>query len=160
VSTAVELPYSYGGAPITADSKLLKFKPSRMGGPVSVPDGPVEFLISKSRRWVSKEIKMKRNYLEHRIIKLCDLREQLKTELEEMCWSVRGYGIETAVYDFDRFDDSMSVAKIVYTIDSLFRVPLEDGTVPSDGESNEPNLALYPNLIKDYQDGQEDNTAL
>lgn len=158
VSTAVGVPYSYGGRPTTSDSTLLKYKPSRIGGNVITPDGPVGELVSRGRKWVSAEIRFKRNALEHRILKLCDLREQLIQELDTICWAVRGYGVNSVNYDPSRYDDDLTVAKIVYTLDAVFRVPEEDGTVRHTAPVNDAALAAYPNLILD--DDQEANTAL
>jgi hypothetical protein len=158
VSTSVGFAYSYGGPPTTSDSTLLGFKPSRSGGPVITPDGPVGDLVMRSRKWLSKEIKFKRNAIEYRIMKLCDLREQLEQELDDICWAVRGYGIQKAVYDENRYDDDLTVARIVYTIDSTYRVPSEDGTVASTAEFNTSALSAYPNLM--YDNDEEDNTSL
>ena len=158
VSTAVGMPYSYGGRPTVSDSTLLKYKPSRVGGNVITPDGPVGELIARGRKWVSSEIRFKRNALEHRILKLCDLREQLVQELDAICWAVRGYGVNSVNYDPARYDDDLTVAKIVYTLDAVFRVADEDGTVRTMAPANNAALAAYPNLVLD--DEQEKNTAL
>jgi hypothetical protein len=160
VSTSVGFAYSYGGLPTTSDSTIQKFKPSRSGGPVITPDGPTGDLVMRSRNWVSKEIKFKRNAIEHRILKLCDLREQLEQELDDLCWAVRGYGVSSMIYDESRYDDDLTVAKIVYTVDSIYHVPSEDGTVSVTAARNADALAAYPNLMDDVESGEEANTAL
>lgn len=157
VSTSVEQSYSYGGGPYSADTTLQKYRASRSGGPVSTPDGPIGNLIQRSRKWATQEIKYKRNALEARILKLCDLREQLRQELVDICWATRGYGINSQVYDSSRYDDDLTVAKIVYTIDSIFRTPSENGAVEASSTSNLESLAVFPNLISD--DPDEENSA-
>lgn len=158
VSTAIEMSYSIGGGPTSADATLLKYQPSRQGGPVINPDAMVGALVEHSRKWVHKEIRFKRNAIEHRIIKLCDLHEQLVQELDDICWATRGYGLNSKVYSTSRYDDDLTVAKIVYTIDSIFRVPSEDGTVSPAADFNLGAAAAYPNLMRDLDD--EANTAL
>lgn len=158
VSTAIEMSYSIGGGPTSADATVAKYRPSRQGGPVINPDAMIGALVEHSRKWIHKEIKLKRNAVEHRILKLCDLREQLVQELDDICWATRGYGVNSRVYDTSRYDDDLTVAKIVYTIDAIFRVPSEDGTVSPAADFNLSAAAAYPNLMRDLED--EANTAL
>ena len=157
VSTSVQQSVSYGGGPTSADTSLRKYQPSRSGGPVITPDGPMGNLVQRSRKWATQEIKYKRNALEARILKLCDLREQLHQELVDLCWATRGHGISSEIYDSTRYDDDLTVAKIIYTIDSIFRTPSEDGSVPALSDPNLESLAVFPNLISD--DPDEENSA-
>lgn len=173
VATSEGLSYTYTGGMTAADTNLNKYKPSRAGGARKLPEAQVGGLINRGRQWVHQEIQFKRNALEARIIKLCDLREQLLQELEDIAWAMFGENVESVLYSSDRYDDSQTVAGIVFTFDSIFRIPSEDGrvevlTLPegvvvseaTPGLPNNSKLAVFPNLITDDDGGSENNNAL
>ena len=79
---------------------LIKYPPRRLGGRKD-PDenaslNAIEF--DDIRKWANAEIRYKLHDLEARIIKLCDLREQLKNELDStlaQAWGGLLRGLET-----------------------------------------------------------------
>lgn len=158
--------YSLDSGVQDGDLNLLKYQSSRVGGNVTLaPEGNTSILIQQSRRWVQKEI-MRKVRLEELIIKLCDLREQLDQEVEDMVWATYGSIKGDNEFDETRYNPKLTCGGIVYTIDSIFRVPSDDNTVNFDN-SAEPNteggvntleLGGYPNLISDKE--EEKNTSL
>lgn len=171
VASGANMVYSYAAGITSSDVKgIRKFQPSRVGGIRRLPEAQVGSLVDRSRKWVKQEIQFKRNSLETRILKLCDLREQLLQELEDIAWAMFGEGVETTYYDSNRYDDSQTVAGIVFTFDSIFRNADQDGRVeylippggnvdPAEpGMPNQANLAIYPNLMTD--DPEEGDNAL
>jgi hypothetical protein len=159
VLTKTPLSYSLGGIPNSSDGNLLPAKSSRSGGLTMNPEAPIASLIERGRKWISKEIRFKRNAIEHRIMKLCDLREQLLDEIEDMTWAGAGFGVKTMAYDPATFKDDLTLAGIVFTIDGIFRLPSADGKVQwQDGERNIGSLAVYPNLMDDLP--EEKNTTI
>ena len=66
---------------------VLKYIPGRVGGRRDLPDTQVATQGDMARRWMKQEIQM-RNDLEARIIKPCDLREQLSLEKAELAQMV------------------------------------------------------------------------
>lgn len=162
-----DMSYSPGNGAQDGDGNFLKFKASRRGGRVNDTQEDVLWSnVYRLRKWVSKEINYKRNRLEEQIIKLCDLREQLEGELDDIAWAMAGDLPSSLDYAEDRFNDKLSAGFIAYTFDSIFRVPAADYSVvpDDDAESGEPgslnldNLAQYPTLLTDEAD--EKNTAL
>ena len=159
--------YAYDQASKDGDPNLLKYKTSRVGGKVTLEtESTTGAIIQRGRKWISKEIMNKRVRLEERILKLCDLREQLDQEVEDMVWAM--FGDMQAGEDFDdnRFNIDLTAARIAYRFDSTFRIPEDDYTVnfDNDAEADEPGspnldaLGGYPNLISDAE--EEKNTAL
>jgi hypothetical protein len=158
VLTKTPLSYSLGGLPNANDGNLISSKASRSGGLTTNPEAPIASLVDRGRKWISKEIRFKRNAIESRIMKLCDLREQLLDEVEDMTWAGAGYGVKTMAYDPETFKDDLTLAGIVYTIDGIFRVSSPDGKVVwQNGERNTVSLAVYPNLMDDLP--EEKNTG-
>ena len=67
-------------------------------GRAEIPDEPkrkIEKKVQSLRKGFEKEIKVKRNRIEEKIIKLCDLREQLENERDELNM-IRGQGTDTS----------------------------------------------------------------
>lgn len=172
VATSEGLAYTYTGGLTSSDANLTKYKPSRAGGARKLPEAQIGGLVNRGRQWVRQEIQFKRNSLETRILKLCDLREQLLQELEDIAWAMFGEHVESVLYSSDRYDDSQTVAGIVFTFDSIFRVPSEDGRVEvydppaganvpetTPGLPNISKLAVFPNLLSDDDSGSEKNNA-
>lgn len=115
--------------------------------------------IRQARDWASREIRY-RNNLEARIIKLCDLREQLVKERDEVLPQAIGgaaFGVE---FNPDVFAVTHHTSGIINQIDEVFYpVKLEDGSYdfnqPRATEENPP----YPVLLEDAPTGEEDWTS-
>jgi len=137
---------------------VKKFIPARVGGYRRLEDYSVANLVKKARKWTRQEIRFKRNDLEARIIKLCDLREQLQQELQEIAWMAAGISSSDPYLNEDLFDPDLTVANIVATIDALFYETDEDGRADFDTENTEA-LGKHPYLLSDITP-DEDNTAL
>ena len=158
--------YAYDQGAKEGDVNILKYKTSRVGGKVTLEkESNTGTVISRSRAWITKEIRHKRTRIEEQILKLCDLREQLDQEVEDLIWATHGDMTGDKEFNVDRYNIDLTAARIVYRMDSTFRIPEDDFTVRYDkeapaGEPGAPNLdALggYPNLISDLP--EEDNTA-
>jgi len=158
--------YSLNSGVQDGDMNLLKYQSSRVGGKITIPtEANTSIIIQQSRKWITQELMVKVR-LEEQILKLCDLREQLDNEVEQMLWAT--YGSFNADNEFDpqRYNPRYTCGGIAYTIDSTFRVPESDNTVnyDNDVEPNQPGginevaLGQYPNLISDKE--EEKNTAL
>lgn len=166
-------PYPSGGvvspksqAPAYGGSTFQQGMPSvetyntagRKGGRNNFEDSDLVLFMSQARRWVNKEIAYKRNNLEARILKLCDLREQLEAELDDL---MRANGDALlgmpAPFDPDRYDPALTAAQTVAIIDSIWYDVAEDGT--ADFASQSDNLGAYPNLMNDLPGGEEDYAA-
>ena len=149
--------YTSGGVYQGGWATIKKYIPARTGGRTYIADSTDATLVDQSRRWASQEIRFKRNDLEARIIKLCDLREQLQEEQDRITWAVAGVVPDVPVVDGDQFTPELTTANIVATIDGLF-YETEDGR--ADFETvNVPNLTKHPNLLTDLLP-DESNTAL
>lgn len=128
----------------------------RKGGRRSLEDSDMVLFMSQAQRWVRQEIAYKRNNIEARIIKLCDLREQLEAELDDL---MRATGDALSLgmpFDPDRYDPVLTIAQSVAIIDSIWYDVSDDGTADFATESD--NLGAYPNLVSDLQ-GIEDYAA-
>jgi hypothetical protein len=164
----------YGGivSPRTADPvtsglytggwlPLWRYFPRKLGSNISYVSESAEMTpaIHAAREWVSQEIKTRRNDLEARIIKLCDLREQLIKERDEILPQAVG-GVVAGVPFGDNFAISFHVSSIVNSVDKVFYPLTEDGEYdflsPRASEPNPP----YPVLLEDAPTGEEDWTAL
>lgn len=159
-----KLSYAYDQGVKGDDVNLIKYQTSRVGGKVTIAqEAAIGDIVAQSRGWVSKEIMNKRVRLEERIIKLCDLREQLDQEVEDMVWALHGDMQADEDFTEDRFNIDLTAARIAYRIDSTFRIPEEDYTVNYDPDAEaeqpgSPNLDVlggYPNLISDKDDEKD-----
>jgi len=139
---------------------LQTFDWRRLGGRRSLDDRDVGDLVDLSRRWISQSIKFKRNDIEARILKLCDLREQLVAELNQIAWMVGDIiPITASSYAGGRgLDQRLTVTQIVKSIDSVW-YDFDVDNVP-DFTTSSKNLGFYPNLMTDLPGGIEDNTAV
>lgn len=164
----------YGGivSPRTADPvtpglytggwlPLWRYPPRRFGNNISYTTESAEMAtaIRAARDWVSQEIRTKRNDIEARIIKLCDLREQLMIERDDILPQAVG-GVVAGVPFGDEYAVSFHVSSVVNTIDEVFYPLTEDGhydfSRPRESEPNPP----FPVLLEDAPTGEEDWTAL
>jgi hypothetical protein len=129
---------------------------ARKGGRMNLEDSDMVLFMSQAQQWVQQEIMYKRNNLEARILKLCDLREQLESELDDL---MRANGDALlgmpAPFDSDRYDTALTVAQTVAIIDNIWYEVAEDGT--ADFATQSDNLGGYPNLLSDLDD--ESNAA-
>jgi hypothetical protein len=160
--------YTYDQSVNDGDTNLKKYRTSRIGGKrYTAKEGEIADIMERARGWISKEIHFKRTRIEEQILKLCDLREQLDQEVEDLVWATYGEVSADESYDPSRFNDSLTAGNIAYFFDSTFRVPdtKEIGRVPYDntadsgkpGSVNLPVLAGFDSLVSD--DDDEDNTG-
>ena len=141
-------------------SSLKTFDQRRMGGKRTVDDRDVGDLVDLSRRWVEQPIKYKRNDLEARILKLCDLREQLLQELDQIAWMVSDFApiAGTNYASGSGLNQKRTVTQIVAAIDRIW-YSVDDNNIP-DFTSQAQGLGAYPNLMTDLEGGWEDNTGV
>lgn len=141
---------------------LWRYPPRRFGTNRSYNDKSSEMTrdIYAMRAWVDQEIKTLRNDLEARIIKLCDLREQLSKEANELLPQAVGGVIPGVYYAVDQHAVSHHVSAITDAIDSVFYPVGEDGFYDfSHPRVTGPNPE-FPTLLDDAPEGEEDWTAL
>ena len=137
---------------------LKKYLPARTGGRVELMDSTTATHIDRSRRWTAQALREKVHDIEARIIKLCDLREQLLKELDALTAAMGGISPGFPLLDDSIFDSDVSVAKIVSYIDSIFYEKDDTGT-PDFTKENTEGLKPFPFLMSDISP-EEDNTAL
>ena len=150
--------YSTGSTYEGGFASYKKGLPARVGGRRTMEDSGVGSQVMRARGWVNQEIRFKRNDIEARILKLCDLREQLLREQEDIVWASAGASPDLPYLDPDQFDPGLTVAHIVAVIDSLFYEVDDEGRADFDVENAEgvgSNQNLLPDISPD-----EDNTAL
>lgn len=170
--------YPYGGvaAPISAEYNdpinsfgqyrggyvpLRKYTPLRTGGrkDLDADAEPFVNLVHFARRQIKREIDYKRNRLEWRIKKLCDLREKLLEERNEILTQAYG-GLSEGLEEFDqtRYAVGLRVPAIINLIDRIFYVKNDDGSIDF-LQINQEELTKYQNLFEDILP-DESNTAL
>lgn len=147
---------------------LWKYSPRKLGsGETNIfPEADeIGGQVSKARGWIRQEIAQLRNDLEARILKLCDLREQLMKERDVILYNTLAGSVAT-LEEFDKkellADNHLSY--IITNIDLNFfnvkegypkRVPDLDNPLPLKNP-----LSLYQCLLDDVPNGEEDNTAV
>jgi hypothetical protein len=140
---------------------LKKYLPARIGDRKDIDADAESFVnfMTFFRKPVSQEIRRKRNDIEARILKLCDLREQLVTERDTILVQAFG-GLSSGMTEFDpeRFAQVLRVPRIAQAIDELFFLVQEDGSIDFT-TTNTSELAKYVNLLDDILP-DEANTAL
>lgn len=136
---------------------VKKYVPARVGSASDPQDDLVAGAVDTSRRWVNQTIQARLHDLEARIIKLCDLREQLIHELDQLTMAVAGTIGAVPTLDQEYYSEDLGVAKIVAAIDSVF-YDVTDG-VPDFNTINSDAMSKYRSLFPDIE-GEEDNTAL
>lgn len=137
---------------------VKKYPPSRLGGRKDPQDSHMAGAVATTRKWVSQVVQTRLHDLEARIIKQCDLREQLLNELDTIVMAAGGTVGALPSLDSDFYDESFGVARIVAAIDSVFYELDSDG-VPDFSTTNNAMQEVYPSVYPDI-DGEEDNTAL
>lgn len=152
----------YGGviAPKTGDPALnatqwvggqldvVKYTTPRTGGK-DAHDSVTGQAVDRTRRWVNQVLDERIHSLEARILKLCDLREQLMQErdlLEEM---VGGTVVAMPNLDNDFYNSEISIVGLVATIDQIFFTPTSTNDGGTTLARNEEALARFPQLMDD-----------
>lgn len=158
-TSAVEL-QPYGGviAPKTGDPavnatfyeggnlNVLKYTPARTNNQ-DAHDSNMSSSVSRTREWVGQVIDERVHSLEARIIKLCDLREQLGQERDLILSTVGGTVDGVPSLDPDTFALDQTLSVIVATIDSIFYISNSEGYTTE--TLNEEGLASNPYLMTD-----------
>jgi len=126
---------------------------------------PEEVLLrmKEARGWVTKEIRELRNNMEAKIIKLCDLKEQLLLEKKEiLVGAVGGFSSSDLDLDLDNFLLDRHLSQIIHYFDSQFFEVDEDGDIDFKSPiSPKIKISQYKDMfLEDAPDGSETNTAL
>lgn len=89
------------------------------------------------RSWANQDIKEMQR-LEWQIIKLCDLREQLEKERDEILVQALGSGSTDSVQDLDpdRFNPGLQIQVLIQDMMEILYDTTDDGTVPSFGDTS------------------------
>jgi len=115
--------------------------------------------VRAAKSWITQEMKEIRNDLEARIIKLCDLREQLLKERNEILFSAVGSSTGGYEYNVEDFVQDYDLVNICYAFETEFFEVKEDGTV--DFSKPKPyTRKQFTNLLEDAPTGEEKYTAL
>lgn len=141
---------------------LWRYPARRMGSAQSYPERASEVSrdVHAMRGWLTQEIRTLRNDLEARIIKLCDLREQLQREVNELIPQAVGGVIPGVHYATDQHAVSHHVSAITDALDTVFYPVRADGTFDfANPRVTDPNPA-YPTLLDDAPNGEEDWAAI
>ena len=138
-------------------------------------------VVYHARKWATQEISHLRNNLEARIIKLCDLREQLMIERDDLLFNaLSGTTAKLAPYDPSIQLDEVHLSHIVTNIDLNYFEAMDqeppESDVPPPPPSTVDRVAVsvpdfskprdrgpepyYISLLDDAENGEEDNTAL
>lgn len=140
---------------------IRKYKALRTGGRRDVDLESQVYInfISAFRLPVQQEIRYKIHDMESRIIKICDLKEQLITERDEIIVQAFG-GLVSSMPNFDvkRFAIALRVPKIADYMDSVFFNRDSDGHIDLN-DTNVEELAKHSNLWDDILP-EESNTAI
>lgn len=140
---------------------LRKYLPNRVGSrrDLGVAAEPYVNQIDALRKSVHQEIRYKRDDLEARILKLCDLREQLIDERDIILTQAFGGLLPSlSSFDTDRYVRTLRAPRIVYDIDSIFYEQDASGAIDFETE-NTSELAKHENLFGDILP-DEANTAI
>ena len=173
IDTAGWLPlWKYGARRLGGKNKSIYPRADQIGG-----------VISNARKWVTQEIATLRNDIEARILKLCDLREQLMRERDDILVNaISGTALDLPPFDPKNQLEELHLSHIVTNIDLNFfeAKDLEGNTEPQGEDTSElnpvdkkstrvPNFdaprergsePYYKCLLDDVETGEEDNTAL
>lgn len=100
--------------------------------------------IKKSRAWAEKEIRTKRNKIEEKIIKLCDLYEQLENEKELLEQKTRSFSLEART----DFSIQQTLEYPVHLVDAIYWKQT-DGV---NGDPDEPRLLKKDDIYQTRED--------
>jgi hypothetical protein len=135
---------------------VRKYTPARTNDQDAHDSNPASSIV-RSRKWVGQVIDERIHSLESRIIKLCDLREQLEQERELLVSTLGGTVDGVPSLDPDNFDLDQTLSVIVSKIDSIFYVTDSSGYVSEtlNPEALAANQYLMTDILPD-----EANTIL
>jgi len=167
-SVVETMPYGGVVAPKTGDPavnatfyeggnlNILKYTPARTNNQ-DAHDSNMASSIYRSRKWVGQIIDERIHSLESRIIKLCDLREQLELERELIESTIGGTVDGFPALDPDLYDLELTLARIIATVDAIFYTTDADGYVAEilNTEALGKNRNLMTDILPD-----EANTIL
>jgi hypothetical protein len=142
----------YGGGYLN----VLKYTPARTNSQ-DAHDSNMASAVSRTREWVGQVIDERLHSAEARIIKLCDLREQLGKELDLLQATLGGTVEAFPMFDPDVYALDQTLAVIVTTIDEIIYRVGPDGYPTS--VLNEEGLAGNQNVMTDILP-DEANTIL
>jgi hypothetical protein len=134
--------------------RIKKYIGNRFGSreePTAETD-PTVALVSEARQWANQEIKEKIQELEHRIIKLMDLREQLEQERDDVL--VQAFGgtlFSLPEFDSERYVDSLRLQNIIDLIDGIFFDRDADGLIKG-FTVDEGRVAQYDSFYTDVDE--------
>lgn len=125
---------------------LIKYPPRRLGKRKDPDEDSVSFAweFDSIRKWANQEIRYKLHDLEERIIKLCDLREQLQTELDFTLTQAWGGLLPGLEYNWDEevYVKERRIPESLVEIDkrlfffSTFDAPLGGRLIPAASKVN------------------------
>ena len=139
---------------------LWRYPPRKFGNNITYVTESAELAPAtrQLRDWANRDIRNLRNNLEARIIKLCDLREQLLLERDEILPQAIGGATNGVSFNPDVFAVTHHTSGIIRQIDDVFYT-ITDGFYdfenPRQSEPNPP----YPVLLEDAPTGEEAWTA-
>lgn len=163
---------------------LLKYPGWKLGDPnknIYPRADQIGGVVYHARKWATQEISHLRNNLEARIIKLCDLREQLMIERDDLLFNaLSGTTAKLAPYDPTIQLDEVHLSHIVTNIDLNYFEAMDQEPPESDAPPPPPSTVdkvavsvpdfskprdrgsepYYISLLDDAENGEEDNTAL
>jgi hypothetical protein len=119
-----------------------RYYPARQGGKMS-RGGTDANIVTKTfnqiRSWANQDIKERLQDIEWRIIKLCDLSEQLTKERDEILVQALGGGSTDTVdkLDPERFNPGLQIQVLIQDMNKILFDVDEKGAVPSYGQPNE-----------------------
>lgn len=140
---------------------LWRYPPRKFGNNITYVTESAEMTpaIRQARDWSNREIRYLRNNLEARILKLCDLREQLLLERDEILPQAIGGTVPGIAFDPDVFAVTHHSSGIVRQIDDVFYPIQEDGYYDIENPREPVPNPPYPVLLEDAPTGEEDWTA-
>lgn len=118
--------------------------------------------VEASREWLTQEIKELRNDLEARIIKICDLREQLMTERFELLSECVGQATQGVELQFDPnyHSEEYHLLNIINFIDNVYYNSDSNGQPDRSNPREDDPSRPYPVLLGNASSGAEKFTAL
>jgi len=109
---------------------LVRYAPRRVGGRKDLNDdhAVIARIFEQVRSWCNQEIKEKLQRMEFKILKLCDLREQLENEKNEVLQQAFGGVLEGLdSFDKERFAESHRVQNLIADVDETLFLNTSSG---------------------------------
>lgn len=113
-----------------------------------------------AKGWISQEIKELRNDLEARIIKLCDLREQLMKERFDLIQEAVGGTVPLFKLDTANYSEEHHLFSVINFMDSVFYNTDSSQRPNRQSPREDVRGRPYPTLLGDADTGEEDFTAI